>query len=39
MSNTLHVTISTDVLTMAVKRMSRAGNCYDNAIMEVSGRP
>ena len=34
MSNTLHATIATDALTMAVKRISRAGNCYDNAMME-----
>jgi putative transposase len=68
MSNTLHATIATDAVTMAVKRrsppiglvhhsnravqyachacrdlleehgmaqsMSRAGNCYDNAMME-----
>jgi transposase InsO family protein len=33
-SSTVHVTIATDALTMAVKRMSRAGNCYDNAMME-----
>jgi hypothetical protein len=29
-----HMAIATDALTMAVKRMSRAGNCYDNAMME-----
>ena len=34
MSNTLHATIATDALTMAVKRISRAGNYYDNAMME-----
>ena len=34
MSNTLHATIATDALTMAVKRISRGGNCYDNAMME-----
>jgi transposase InsO family protein len=34
MSNTLYATIATDGLTMAVKSMSRAGNCYDNAMME-----
>jgi hypothetical protein len=39
MSNTLHATIATDVLTMAVTRMSRASNGYDNAMMAVSGRP
>ena len=27
-------TIATDALTMAVKRISRVGNCYDNAMME-----
>jgi hypothetical protein len=39
MSNTLHATIATDTLTMAVKRISRAGNCYDNAMMESLGDP
>ena len=34
-SRTVHVTIATDALTMAVKRMSRAGNCYNNAMMEI----
>jgi putative transposase len=34
MRNTLHATIATDALRMAVKRMSHAGNCYDNAMME-----
>ena len=34
MRNTLHATIATDALTMAVKRICRAGNCYDNAMME-----
>ena len=34
MSNTLHATIATDALMMAVKRISRAGNYYDNAMME-----
>jgi putative transposase len=27
-------TIATGALTMAVKRMSRAGNCYGNAMMQ-----
>jgi hypothetical protein len=31
---TEHEAITTDALTMAVKRMSRVGNCYDNAMME-----
>ena len=34
MRNTLHATIATGALTMAVKRISRAGNYYDNAMME-----
>jgi transposase InsO family protein len=34
MSNTLHATIATDALEMAINRISRAGNCYDNAMME-----
>ena len=34
MSNTLHATIATDALTMAVQSMSRARNCYQIAMME-----
>jgi putative transposase len=32
--NALHATIATEVRTMAVKRISRAGHCYDNAMTE-----
>ena len=35
----MHATIASDVLTAAVKRMSRASNCYDNAMMKSPWAP